>query len=250
MNHEIDMICFGEGDLELIDKCSDLLDELAPNPMSNEEFMNIIRKTEKERITVIEDDTSYKNVPKTRFILKRIAIVAAAVVILLASTVAVAAAFGVNVFDEINKIIRQEDNARTDIEGFTFHNGGEAKYYSSIEQFIEEKSWDILYPSKFPENVKIDNIRLNKSSRENDKIRIFTNNEKIRIKIEKKVPEVNWNESALGEQESVYETNGIRFLIFPDDDSFFAACYYNGDYYSIQANDYANLVLIIDNLKK
>ena len=245
MDYEIDLLAVDEGDVELVCKCSDLLSELDPCPITTEHIMNIVRRNEEEYLTIV-DDTSYDDVPKRRFIFKRIAVVAAAILLIMTTAVGVASAFGVNIIEEINKIIRQEDGARTDIDGFTFYNGVEAKYYSSIEEIIEEKNWDIMYPTMFPENIKIDKIRLDKGSRDNDTIRIFTNSESIRILIEKNAPKENiWEE-----HDSFYEVNGLKYHIFQENDVYFASCFYKANYYSIQANNYDDLILIIDNLKE
>ena len=250
MSYEIDMLCFDEGDLDLICQCSDLLEKINPCPMSDEEFMAIVKKAEKEHVVITDNKPSARKAPRTRILLKRIAIIAAAVLILSTATVGVASTLGVDIFEERYKIARQEDGARTDIDGLTFINGGETKYYSSVEEITEEKNWNILYPHKFPENVIIDSVFSKKGPRENEEIYITTNNKKIRIVVEQNIPEKDWNESELGEQESIYETNSIKYLIISDNNVFYAICYYNGDYYSIQAGNYEDLILIIDNLKE
>ena len=102
-----------------------------------------------------------------------------------------------------------------------------------------------MYPTKLPENVKIETIRLNKSSRENDKLRIITNTEII-ISIEKNAS----YEDIWDKHDSFYEINEVKYYIFQRNDVYLATCYHKGDYYSIQANNYDDLILIINNLKE
>ncbi len=247
MSYEIDMLCFDEGDLDLICQCSDLLEKINPCPMSDEEFMAIVKKAEKEHVVITDNKSAVRKAPRARILLKRIAIIAAAVLILSTATVGVASAFGVNILEELYKISLEEDGAKKDVDGFTFFHSGEAKQYSSIEEMEKAENFNILYPTKLPENTVIDKIEATKSSWGSDTIHLTTTNEEIRITIEKNAPENNWTEK---EQECIYETNGIEYLLYADKNFYFAFSYYNGDYYSIQAGNYEDLILIIDNLKE
>ena len=247
MNYEIDLLCVGDGDLDLICKCSDLLTNLETSPISNEEFMGIIEKTQKKYVTISKDKV-YRKTTKNHSILKRVVIIAAAVLIITTTTVGVASAFGIDILEELYKISLLEDGAKKDIDGFTFYHGSEAKYYSSIEEVVKEKKWNILYPTKFPENVNVERVLLDKSPMTNEHIHIITNNKSISLSVEKNVPQNNWNENELEENDLIYETNGIKCLIFPYDGIYNASFYYKGDYYSIQADSYENLILLIDNL--
>lgn len=245
MDYEIDLLAVDEGDMDLVCQCSDMLTKLDPCPITTETFMNIIKRNEEEYITII-DDTPCEDVPKRRFVFKRIAVVAAAILLIMTTAVGVASAFGVNIIEEINKIIRQDEGARTDIGVFTFHNGGESKYYSSIEEVIEEKNWDIMYPTKFPTNIYIAKVMLDTSVNGNDKIRILTNDDNVIIRIEFD----SYNEDAMDEQYIIHESNGITYYIYERNNIHYAFCFRKYDYYSIQANNYDDLILIIDNFKE
>ena len=243
MNYEVDMLCFGEGDLELIDKCSELLDEIDPVPMSSEEFMNIIRRNEKERITIIEDGASYNRVPQKRFVLKRIAIVAAAVVILIASTVSVAAAFGFDVFKYISQIVRAPEGTESNFEEFTFYKNNETKKYSSIEQLLEDEELDIMYPTKLPEGSIIKSIRINIESNEKETVQIVTNDIDTNIQIG-----LSSNQIITNRTETI-EINGIKYYI-QKGDLVSASCYLNNNTYYISAKTLDDVIFIIDNMKE
>lgn len=250
MNFEIDMLCFGTGDMNTVHRCSELLNERNNvKKLGEEEIISIIGKAQNEHVIIVDKESTESKAPvikKRNVILRRIGLVAAVLTTLIITTGLVAAAFGVNIFECIANIVRQEEHTKIDIEGFTFYNGGEAKNYSSIEEMMEEKKWDIMYPTVFPENVTVDKIMLNKSSRGNDRISIITNDKKTRILIEKNAP----NEDDWDEHQSFYKSNGIKYYIYTNNDSYFAVTYYKGDYYSIQANDYDDLILIINNFKE
>ncbi|MBE6692186.1 MAG: hypothetical protein E7586_02480 [Ruminococcaceae bacterium] len=249
--YETELLCHGSGDMELITCCSELL--TAKENYETEtlkttlDFASLVDKTLKDHVEVINPhQTQPKHTQKQRrFSLKHIAIIAAVFLILSATTVGVASAYGVNISEEIRKIISQEDGARKDIEGFTFYHASEVKYYSSLEEIREEKNWDILYPTKFPENVTIDMISSDKSERGTDHIFILTNDKDIQIGIERNAP----NEDKWAQHDDFYEVNGVKYHVYQRNDSYRALSYYNGDYYSIQAGNYDDLILIIDNLK-
>lgn len=56
LNYETDMLCVGKGDVDLICRCADLLDEKDPNPMTNDEFMHIIEKSKKEYVVIFDPE--------------------------------------------------------------------------------------------------------------------------------------------------------------------------------------------------
>ena len=71
----------------------------------------------------------------------------------------------------------------------------------------------------------IEKIMLNKSPRGNDKIRIYTNDETIKILIEKNAPqEEDWKE-----HDSFYEVDGLKYYIFLQDDFYYALCLFYTD---------------------
>lgn len=51
--HQIDLLSIGEGDMDLIRKCSKRLEKIDPIP--KEAFMDIIKRCEKKYVTIIDE---------------------------------------------------------------------------------------------------------------------------------------------------------------------------------------------------
>ena len=251
LDFETDMLCFGTGDMTTIRRCSELLNKRNDSDVLNKDkIISIIDRVKGEHVIIVEEEKTQESkanvIKRKHIILRRIGLVAAITAVLMSVTVLVAAAFGVNILEYISKIVRQDEGAEINVEQFTFHNGGEIKYYSSIEEMETFENLNIMYPAKLPENVIVENIRLNKGARGKDKIRILTNNEKVIIRVEKNAS----NKDIWDKHDLFYEANGVKYYIFQENDVYIATCYHNCDYYSIQAKNYDELILIIENLKE
>ncbi|MBR5779232.1 MAG: hypothetical protein IKY21_01245 [Clostridia bacterium] len=251
LDFETDMLCFGAGDMTTIRRCSELLNKRNDSDVLNKDkIISIIDRVKREHVIIVDEEKTQESKAKVirgkHIILRRIGLVAAIITVLMSVTVLVAAAFGVNIFEYISKIVRQDEGSQINVEQFTFHNGGEIKYYSSIEDMVEEQKWCIMHPTKLPENVTIEKITMYATTRGNDEICIITNNNNIKISIEKNAE----NKDIWENHDSFYESNGTKYYVFQEDGVYLAICYHNGDYYSIQSNNYDELILIIDNLKE
>ncbi len=243
MNYEIDMLCVGEGDVDLVCRCSNLLEEIEPCPISNEEFMAIVKKTREERIVIVGDESKFIKSTKKRFILKRIAIIAAAFLILSVTTVGVANTLGFDIGEEINKIIRQGDGARKDIDGFTFYNGFESQYYSSVKELMEKENLELMSPTKLPDGVNIETIQMFQLNDKKNSIQIYTN-DVVTITIEPSDNKIVTNNA------NAVEYDGITYYIQNSGDLWVAGCYHNGNLYSFIAKTKDDLILIIENMKE
>ncbi len=248
--YETELLCHGSGDMEFISRCAQRLtaigDYATKSTKTTSDFASLVDNTITENVTILPaQQTQIKNTQKKKhFSLKHIAIIAAAVLILSTATVGVASAFGVNISEELYKIIRQGDGARKDIDGFTFYNSDTFKNYSSIEEMVESEKLDILYPTMFPDNISIDRVIVSQSERGKTLIEILTNDKNVHLHAEKNVNDIGGSHSGYYK----YLHNGVCFYIWDADDSF-AWCLTNNIYYTIYANNYDELVLIIDNLK-
>lgn len=243
IDYEIDMICFGEGDVDFIRKCSDLLDKIEPNPMTSEKFMSIIDKCQEEHVKIIDENTKPNNVSKMRFILKRTASIAAIILILMTSTVAIASAFGVNIIEYIAGIVREPEGTESNIDGFTFHHDGDVKKYNSIQDMIASENLDIMYPTKLPQNISLISADISTNRNGNRSIVFVANNDSVSIIIELSSIPFNSNTP------DIHEFNGIMYYI-EQTDQFTAYCYHNNNSYYITANTRDDLITIIENMKE
>jgi len=244
MDYETDMLCFGSGDTELICRCSERLDSLRENGITDEKFDSAINKAKAtlgdNAASETEEQKSSRRKP--RYVLKRIAIIAAAILIMLTSTVAIASAFGVDILDYISRIVRQDKGSEIVVGDFTFDNMGESKKYSSFEEMLEIENLDILYPTKLPEGVYINKVYAFDDTVAEKTISVTTTDANILFSISIQYKKVFLVDRA----DEVLTVNGIEFYIRDN----YAMCYHNGDYYSIKADNYEDLILIIDNMKE
>ena len=247
MNFEIDMLCLGTGDMEMIHRCSELMDERNEHrELDKEKFMNIIRETEKEHVVIVDDDTAKNKAKVTgrkHIAFRRIGLVAAVMAVLMSVTVVASAAFGVNIFEYIGKIVRQDEGSQIVVDDFTFYHNGEAKRYSSIEEMIEQEKLDIMYPTKWPEGIELDSVRIANGTNGNTIVQFYTNNSNTTVEIELYASEFS------SSSDDKYVSNGIEYTL-DSYDTFSASCYYNGNRYFIGANTRNELLTIIDNFEE
>lgn len=249
LDHEIDMLVFGSGDMDFINKCSDLIEAKETDPIiSDERFDEIIENTLAEHTVTVSDgekETRGNKPDRTtrRIVLRRFAIVAAAIITIFATTTLVAAAFGVNIFEYLASVVRQPEGSSKDIGEFTFYHNNETKRYSSIEQMIEEEDLNIMYPTVFPEGITIKNVRFNIGIDGKESVRFFTNDIDTNIQI------------ALSEERIVVdgvetiEIEGTIYRIQRGDFVSVSYCVNNNTYY-ISAKTVDDAFLIIENMKE
>lgn len=242
MNYEVDMICFGEGDMQLIENCANLLENRnKDNYMSDERFMEIIQKSQNDHVIITEEKIENKR----RFNFKRAVIIAAAVITLMASCIMIAGAFGFDISYYINKIIKDPVGSKIDVDEYTFYNAGVPTTYSSIEEMLSTENLNILYPAQLPQDVQITKVTKINNIHQNDEITFYTNDFNISM-----TAEFNGQyDEIISEKHEVMFINGIEFRVFTEG-NVFATCYYKNVSYYINSNSYENLILIINNIKE
>ena len=247
LDFETEMLCHGSGDMDIIRQCSHILDERRKSDKLNEEAISaIINKTKAEHVTIIDADNSRSDVvthKRIRFVFKRIAIVAAAIMIALTSTFAIAVAFGVDIFEYLKIITGKPDGTTVNIDEFTFYNLDSSKQYDSIQEMVECENLDIMYPALLPDGIDIESIRLTNTENGKNTVQIFTNDSNVNIQIELDSNEIQ-NSSG-----NIYEHNNKTYYIFAEE-QYLATCYYQNNKYYISAKTYEDLILIIDNMKE
>jgi len=250
LDYETDMLCLDMGDMELIRACAARLDELNGPAMTDEEFWSIIKKAEERMISGEKENTPVDapvNAParvvKKRIIWKKVWLVAAIVALLISAATITASAFGFNVFEYFREVIGLSAGEKVDKGTVTLINRGEAKEYDSIEELLEAENINILYPSVLPEGIEIESVRISEDTN-GECIKIFTNNSQVNIAIYAgRTPT-----DSTFEDSEVFELNGIKFCV--NEELVSAYCYHNNCFYSIQANNYENILQMIDNIKE
>ncbi len=252
MNFEIDMLCFGTGDMNLIRCCAELIEQRNNDEVLNKaQISSVINKVQAEHV-IIEDypEKSPKaySVKRVR-IFRKIGLVAAIIALLLAGTTLVAAAFGVNIFEYLSNVVRQDEGTEVSVDNYTISHDGKYKKYSTIEELITNEGLEesnIMYPSKWPKGISPQSAQISKSTHGEKCIQIMTNNANTKIVIELMA---NTHKDNFNNNE-VYESHDTTFYILAEEDLYFAFCYKDGNEYSIQANNYDNLIFIIEHLKE
>lgn len=248
INYETDMLCFGNGDIEFLCRCSDQLDSISNNPITDDEFYNAIEKAKLDYGNNCANNLSHINTNKKYIGLRRVGLIAAILAILIAGTTLVAAAFGINIFEYIIKMGHEPEGAYASTDSFTFYNAGKTKHYSSIEDLIVTENLNIMYPSEFPENIHITSVRVSSSEIGENNIMILTDEPNILIDINTNVSNT---ENTFSDCEK-YEHNGYTYYIFKDEllNRYNGCCYYKNTKYTISANNYDNLIIIINSMKE
>ncbi len=247
MDFEIDMLCFGSGDMALIRRCAELLDKRNERrELEKNNVVDVINKSLKEHVIITEEQIKKpkaKVIRKKHFVLRKAGVAVAIIAIMIATTVLASAAFGVNIFEYISKIVRSDEGKKIDVDDFTFHNAGEVKQYSSVEEMIEKENLNVMYPTKWPNGITLDSVRIANGTNGTTIVQFHTNDINTTVEIELAVSEFN------SSNRDKYISNGIEFTL-DNYDTFAASCYYNGNRYFIGAKTRKDLITIIDNLKE
>lgn len=248
LDFETEMICHGSGDMEIIRRCSELLDQRSKsNKLNAAEISDIINKTKAEHVTVVDvgDGNSTAAPRRMRFVLKRIAVVAAAIMIMLTATVSIAAAFDIDVTRYLKSIMKEPDGTVIHADGMSIYNGKNPTLYYSVEELLEAEKVDIMYPTVFPESVTFKHIAVGEHPPQNNKYVSFRVDDVwVGVTIELDLPEFTTTNP------NTYEHNGITYYVDTCKGGWFATCYYNNNQYFIGADSYDDLKLIIDNMKE
>lgn len=238
MDHEIDLLCIGEGSVDFIESCSDILSERETGLLSYDEFMSIVDETLKKQTAPA---------PK-RLNLKRAIIIAATVATLLMGSTVIASAVGFNLFDYIRQIAREPEGTEREESGITLYNGGETKKYANLKEAIENENLDIMYPASMPDGVVVENVYVADSDMGDIKIQILSNDNKVIFIVDTSVAPTD---NAFQGKE-LYHKDGVDYIIFEreTENKYGAYCNVNNCAYTIQAKNYEDLIYIIENMEE
>ena len=235
--YESTVICNNEGDGELLLRCADLLAE-------KEGFAEEHDKQFQEML-----QTAMRNVPVTarrrkRYGFKKALLIAAAVALLVGSLSVVAVAFGCDIFACFREIITRPAGATMEKDAVTLIHNGEATEYASWEELVHTEQLDILYPTVLPESISIAEVRLIEGVAGKEIIEIQTTDAQTTICI---YLETNSTNDPRDDSEKLV-INGNSFFVRAEYGS--AVGFISGNYYSIQASNYEDLIKILNNLKE
>lgn len=246
LDYEIYLICLGKGNPDFVEQCTLCLESsFANRTLSNAQMTRIIKETKEKHIVIIDDvnnsNINVQSICKRNF--RKIAIIAAAILLFAITSSLVAVAFDFNILEFLGSVARKDKGANVDESGFTFYNNGETKQYMSVEELIEEESVSIMYPSEFPDNIKLESITVGTNHNGNRFLTFVTDDSDTNITIELATKEF------VSSSTTTYELNGIVYYI-QEDEVCIAYSYHNGNSYYICAQTKENLLLIIEKMKE
>ena len=223
MNYETDLLCLGEGDMELIKRCSDLLDERRADEDYEHRFDSALQTATQETATDRKWGKGFK----------RLSTVAAVVAIMITiSTFLVSAYVIETVYDKA--------------DSFVFFYNEQGREYPSFEEMVESEGLDIMYPTKMPGRVDIASVTLTDGKNGKRELRITTSDKDTNIVIQ-----IAMGEGVqLGGNMGTHVIDGCNYYVFGDNSGYYAFCYYEDDYYSFEARGYDDLMIIIENMEK
>ena len=235
--YESTVICNNESDSELLLRCADLLAE-------KEGFAEEHDKQFQEMLQAAMHNVPVPARRRKRYGFKKALLIAAAVALLVASFSVVAVALGFDIFAYFREIMSYPSGATMKEGAVTLIHNGEAAEYSSMEELVRAEQLDILYPAELPEGVSITEVRMITDAGGKEIIEIQMSDVQTTIQV---YLETNGTNGTYRDSEQLI-INGNEFFVRAEYGS--AVGFISGNYYSIQASNYEDLMKILNNLKE
>ena len=218
----------------------------------SEEFIDISAKNKDKEISEIPRTKTHKR----RKGFMRLLLAAVISVSLLLAANFVAAAMGYDslaILKEFgDRIVEMFEGERTEYKEITIIKEGERSVFTSVKSFFEKTEYDVLYPSKLPNNIKIKSVEIF------DYKNNYTSDYKIIFFVSNKSPDYN--------VEVDLNPNADKYFL--EDSSFSSVkinnfqCFYiqiegvqchfiyNNYVYCVKAPTYDDIVTIVSNMKE
>ncbi|MBQ6935026.1 MAG: hypothetical protein IJN49_00630 [Clostridia bacterium] len=244
-----------EMDVSFVMACVELILELRGETvnLTPEEVEEKVRK-----IPFVEETTTLNTPPKsvkgrsTKVKSHKILLIAAIISILIAIFTTISVAFDWNIFDELkNRFGTVADtpvNEEMEINGITVFMYGEEKKYKTIELALQKENISVLYPTKFPENIILQQVSLYEHNSRNRLTFAFNDTNFVYyVVIDEKILEDTKNIST-----EVVNINGKECYITEMKDINITQIYfeYNRNLYYLSYNNKQDLINVIENLKE
>ncbi len=175
---------------------------------------------------------------------RRVVVAVAAVLLLATSMLTVIAHTGGYCLGEylvqITRTLRPGESF--DEDDLTFIYLGEATKYESIEKLVTKENLDIMYPTKLPNGLYIEKIKV---SEDKSEITFYFNIFDTNISIYEN------NSLDLSDEEyTLYNANGnVYYILKKETGEYIAVCYTEQYEYVVTTKDYTNLKILIENMR-
>jgi hypothetical protein len=173
-----------EMDVSLVKACVELILELRGETVNftPEEVEEKVRK-----IPFVEETTTLNTPPQsvkgrsTKVKSRKILLIAAIISILIAIFAITSIAFDWNIFDELKSrfgvVSNAPVNGEINVGEITIISHGKRKIYENTEEALKNEEIDILCPTVFPEDVRLNQIMLTSDNNKEKIIFLFENND-------------------------------------------------------------------------
>ena len=244
-NKPWDQIDFGK-----IEACSQYINELTKNDETqlSPAKIDFIKAKNDERARMAQ------NRQFNRRFSKRLAVAAAAAVIILTSFAAlsvVAASQGyASAFEYVSAmaqaLFNMNDGEVVEDGNITVIRNGNTERYSSIKDFVDECNLDIMYPTNLPEGLTIQNVVMADFGDGKVCINFILNNTNNSLLVNNYY---STNQEYLTNNNcAILKTNYGIFYVVKKNITYQGICYKENNEYIIYADNYDHLVALIDSL--
>ena len=241
-DYESEAVCRDDGDGELLCRVADLLAEKEGLEDEHDKAFETILANAIQ--SVVRTEVPTEQPKKKHHRLKKALLIAAAVIALACSATLVATAFGFDVFAHFRELLSCPAGAKIEENGITLVHFGETTQYSSMEELLAAEELDIMYPTKLPEGVSITEVRVVPGVGSKETIEIKTTDAQTSICIDLSADSTN---GSLADSVEI-QIGEMLFHVCRKD--CFAISFYNENYYYVQANNYDNLLMILQAMKE
>lgn len=246
-----------DADCDLIRECSDWLGELTADkivftPEELDSKLEAIKSGKDTTNTAKPHKPSHIHHVTQRKVFARVTILVASLVLLsFLSLSALAMHAGYDSTWEylvinVNKILGLGVGEQLDAGGITFIKYSESIVYSSMSELLVTEGINILYPQLIPNDQRITQVRLVKKNNDNYTLCLAFSNDSYVFNVSNFYSTDITN---LNKFECVTVNDLQYYIIQKNHDVFFAILQYNGFEYTIQAPNYDDLTIIINNTK-
>ncbi len=238
-----------EQDADLIAECSDCLCALSDGNFDYSEEDLQAGLAEIKRAN--EPVTAVLPQKKTKRRLLGVAVGFAAIITVFFALTITAKNYGYSnawdfVSQNVERILNLNPGESIEEGDITFIKGEDSVIYSSIEELIQKENYNILYPSKLPDNVQINRIIQQPMNDNSLMLSWHFNDPNLFFSISTKA---SVSEEDMEHFEK-HTLSNITFYIDTKPDNVYQAIgYANGYEYQIIYNNYDLLITILDNLK-
>lgn len=238
-------------DFDLIVECTEYMQELtAEDAMLSQKAIDSALQEIKNNHP-IEREVKKTIAKRPKKLLKIAAAVAAMLVILFSALTVTAKIKGYSnawdfLLENMDEVSKMEPGDSMEGDGITLIKGGKSITYGSIEELISTEGYDILYPSKLPNDIQITKVAMNEISDEHSVFTFSFNDMDLSLFVSNNF-EISQEDLSTCE---TFETEEMIFYIKTFSSGIYQATGYDENFeYRITYTNYDNLKMILENMK-